>query len=267
MKKIKTFIKSFLWLALYGVSFFLILLFMLLVFRENKIQEFKALYPLVDHQMIDNMFNAFLKTSSFKTEFYDFLEKHLCLYSFLNLIPLLLFAFKYCKIKPKKITIARYSLIQIMILTSTLSIGLNIVLSHFSYNEINLSIWYLLLSGIIGPITEELLFRGILYQKLQESFTKKTSFIMMIIIFTMLHQNITTMIYACVMGIWFTYLFEKYKNIKVPIFAHMIGNLLVPLIMPYIYIQSKNYKIGILFFLGMMFIFTLLQIKKQENND
>lgn len=267
MKKSKTIFHCILWLALYGVSYFLILLILALVFREHKINELKEIYPLVQHNMLEKMFDAFLKTDNFKIEFMSFFKSHLALYTSLNLIPLCIFTLKYKKMKPKKNVITRNSLLHIFIISLVFSVVLNIVLSQFSYQEISLNVWYIFLSGIIGPITEELFFRGILYQKLQTSFSKKVSFIIIIFIFTILHQNLTTMIYAFIMGIWFTYLFDKYKNIKISIFAHITGNIIVPLIIPYIYVQTQNYKISFLFFLGMIFFFTFLQTKSKENRE
>ena len=66
MKKSKTIFHCILWLSLYGVSYFLILLILALVFREHKINELKEIYPLVQHNMLEKMFDAFLKTDNFK---------------------------------------------------------------------------------------------------------------------------------------------------------------------------------------------------------
>ena len=165
MKKCKSIFKGILWLALYGVSYFLIIFIMALFFKNTKLNEFQTLFPYVNNVMIEEMFQAFLKTENFNKEFLAFIQNNLFVYALLNLIPLILFTLKYLKIKPEKNTITKESVIHIFILTSIFSLGLNLVLSHFHYEETSFNLWYLILSGLIGPITEEFFFRGIIYKE------------------------------------------------------------------------------------------------------
>lgn len=85
-------------------------------------------------------------------------------------------------------------------------------------------------SGIIGPILEELLFRGIVYNKLKEFNKLKIAIILCSIIFSLMHSNIIDMIYAFCVSFMLIHLYEKYKTLKAPILMHMSLNITIILL-------------------------------------
>lgn len=79
-------------------------------------------------------------------------------------------------------------------------------------------------SVIIGPILEEYIFRGILYNELKEKFDINKSMIISSLIFALFHQNLVQIIYAFVFGLILAHMYEKYRNLNCVILMHMISN-------------------------------------------
>ncbi len=79
--------------------------------------------------------------------------------------------------------------------------------------------------GIVYPILEECLFRGLLYQRLQEKMTKKIAWIASAVLFGLYHGNLVQFIYATIMGCVLVYFYEVCGNLKAPIAAHICMNL------------------------------------------
>ena len=95
-------------------------------------------------------------------------------------------------------------------------------------------------SGICGPILEELIFRGIVYNKLKAFNKKMTAIILTSVIFGIIHSNIINGIYAFGVSFILIYLYEKYKTLKAPIIMHIFLNTTIILVLPLI---IKNYLV------------------------
>lgn len=80
--------------------------------------------------------------------------------------------------------------------------------------------------AILIPISEELIFRGLLYKRLRERGTFIQAALYSAVVFGLLHMNLVQMLYAFFLGLMLAYIYEKYGSIKAPIAAHMAMNLL-----------------------------------------
>lgn len=90
------------------------------------------------------------------------------------------------------------------------------------------SIWMELLgAGIGAAVSEELLMRGLLYQRLRDMMEAKTAIFWSALIFGVFHGNIVQGVYAFLLGLFFAWLKEKYHTLLIPILAHMSANLFV----------------------------------------
>jgi membrane protease YdiL (CAAX protease family) len=88
----------------------------------------------------------------------------------------------------------------------------------------------ILVSSIIGPILEEIVFRKILFGALYGRFNFFVSALISSVIFALAHTEPQhTLLYAA-MGFTFAFLYVKTKHILVPIFAHTAMNTIVVLI-------------------------------------
>lgn len=77
----------------------------------------------------------------------------------------------------------------------------------------------------ISPVTEELIFRHVLFRRFSERFNVYVGLLVSSIIFSSLNAG-SGMIGALAFGIINCFLYSKYKNILIPIFVHSINNLL-----------------------------------------
>lgn len=83
----------------------------------------------------------------------------------------------------------------------------------------------ILFVAIIGPIFEELIFRGLLLKKLRV-YGDKTAIIYTSIAFGLFHTNISQILFAAVIGVVLGYIVCKTNNIKYSIMIHIIINML-----------------------------------------
>ena len=77
---------------------------------------------------------------------------------------------------------------------------------------------------IIGPIMEELLFRGLIYNRLKLFNDKTIAIYISAIIFGVYHFNLVQGVYTFILAIFLAYLYEKFETIWAPIIMHMAAN-------------------------------------------
>lgn len=78
--------------------------------------------------------------------------------------------------------------------------------------------------GIITPIMEEYIFRGLIFKRLRNRFSVRRAIVSSALFFGIYHGNLVQMIYGTLSGILLAYLYEKYGSLKAPILAHMLMN-------------------------------------------
>lgn len=91
----------------------------------------------------------------------------------------------------------------------------------------------IIVSAIIGPIFEEILFRYSLINKLEIYFSRKWSIWLSTIIFALCHTGIYTMIFAFIIGIVNGYLYSTKRDILIPIFVHISANMIATFLFGY----------------------------------
>ncbi len=84
--------------------------------------------------------------------------------------------------------------------------------------------------GVITPIAEELLFRGIIFNYLRRFFNVKVGIVVSAIIFGAYHMNPVQGIYAFIMGCLMAYAYEYFGSFKIPVLMHMGANILAYLL-------------------------------------
>ena len=86
---------------------------------------------------------------------------------------------------------------------------------------------YLLIGGVIGPLAEEIFFRGILYGYLRR-WGVYTAVTVSTLLFVLPHLAVSNLpVTQLVGGIVFALAYEKEKNLMVPITIHCLGNLAI----------------------------------------
>ena len=80
--------------------------------------------------------------------------------------------------------------------------------------------------GILIPICEELVFRGLMFRRLRQGNSFLAAALYSSVVFGFLHANMVQMLYGFILGLTFCYLYEKYGSVKAPVFAHIASNIL-----------------------------------------
>lgn len=88
--------------------------------------------------------------------------------------------------------------------------------------------------GFIAPITEELIFRGLLYGRMKSFLKGYQAILLSAAIFALYHGNMVQIIYAFPMGLILIYVYKKWGDLKAPIVFHMAANLISVLINAYL---------------------------------
>ena len=88
----------------------------------------------------------------------------------------------------------------------------------------------MIVSSVLGPILEEIVFRKIVFGTLYKRLNFFVSALISSLIFAAAHMEFVHILLYTAMGFTFAYLYVKTKRILVPIFAHVTMNTLVVLI-------------------------------------
>lgn len=201
-----------------------------------------------------NLFNEYLKTK----------QIYITLIIAIIFIPLLINDYKKYK-KDKRTKINYFILILLGIILSLIynvfAYYLNFLLKTSLFDNNNNLIITLISTGLIGPIIEELMFRGIIYNELKNKYKNMKAILITTIFFAVIHFNIIQVLYALAIGFILIFVYEKYKNIKAPIILHMASNITTTLFLP-ILIQN-NFLINYSVFLICLIL--IIIIKKYTN--
>ena len=188
-----------------------------------------------------NLFNDYLSTK----------QIYIALIVAIIFIPLLINDYK----KYKKQTNTKINYFYLIILGVILSLMYNVFAYYLNFalktslfdNNSNVAIT-LLSTGILGPIIEELIFRGIIYNELKSKYSNMKSILITTIFFAIIHINIIQILYALIIGFILIFVYEKYNNIKAPIILHMASNITTTLFLPLLIKNNLIINYGIFIF-------------------
>ena len=98
-------------------------------------------------------------------------------------------------------------------------------------------------AGILIPIVEEIIFRGLIFNRIKCQYNFLAGLLISSLLFGIYHGNIVQGIYATLLGIFLGFAYHKTKSILIPIFIHMSGNTIVSI---YAKLGENEENIGIL---------------------
>lgn len=78
--------------------------------------------------------------------------------------------------------------------------------------------------GIIVPIAEELMFRGLIFRRMLYMTRRKNAMLYSAIVFGIYHGNLVQGIYGFVLGYLCVWIYERYGSLKAPILFHIAAN-------------------------------------------
>ena len=120
------------------------------------------------------------------------------------------------------------------------SVGLNFILimaqvafPNLSYSQMaeraifSAPFWFQLIGfGLIVPVAEEFVFRGLIFKRFYETRSFMRSMIISSLIFGAVHSNTIQFIYGAALGLLFAYTYEKFGTLLAPILLHAVANIL-----------------------------------------
>lgn len=85
----------------------------------------------------------------------------------------------------------------------------------------------LVLYGLISPLAEEVVFRGVIYNRLRRIYNPAVGIVASGIIFGAIHGNLVQGVYGACLGMLMAYLYERSGNFRIPVLFHAVANLAV----------------------------------------
>lgn len=253
---LKKLFKVLIWPIIFTIGSFFISYIFVAIFNSNE-----------QGNLTNKEFLEYIKTIEYQNRLNDYINSNALI---IAIITTLIFIPILCKVYKKYKKQNNFNLKDIMLPISlgiTISLIYNITvfnlnnIFHFTNNYEITSIPIIIeiiCSGIIGPILEELVFRGIVYNKLKEFNKPMTAMILTSIIFGLIHNNIVNAIYAFGVSFIFIYLYEKHKTLKSPILMHMTLNITIIFMLRLILFNFTLFNMYLL----IVSIIILLIIKK-----
>ena len=118
------------------------------------------------------------------------------------------------------------------------AVGLNFLISLLPITSANydnveqiqysVPIWLgLILYGLVSPIVEEIVFRGLTYNRMKRFFKHIPCVLVTAILFGGFHANLPQFLYGTLMGILMTVCYDRVKSFSAPVVFHMAANIFV----------------------------------------
>ena len=84
-----------------------------------------------------------------------------------------------------------------------------------------------ILFGLIAPLAEEIVFRGLVFNRMRRYYSPAAAIIVSGVLFGVYHGNIVQGVYGCCMGILLAYTYERMHSFLIPCLFHAVSNIVV----------------------------------------
>lgn len=139
--------------------------------------------------------------------------------------------------------------------------------AQVAQKQFALPLWTgIFLYGVISPFTEEVVFRGIVYNRMDRLFGRTIAIIGSALLFGAYHGNIVQTLYGFILGVLIAVLYERYGSFIVPVLIHSAANIAVYIVSSNIILQQKfiNWTGCIACGILAIVLFWLLVLRKEE---
>ena len=133
-----------------------------------------------------------------------------------------------------------FAVVITVILAATSSVGFNILLSltgfvqtSATYQDVARQQYSVvfgvgaILFGLISPVAEEIVFRGLVFNRMRRYSPTMVAIIVSGVLFGVYHGNLVQGLYGTGMGILLAYTYERMRSFLVPCLFHAVANLMV----------------------------------------
>ncbi len=105
--------------------------------------------------------------------------------------------------------------------------------------------WGLILAVLVAPITEELLFRGLILRGFLRHYSVRMAIIASALLFAAFHLNPWQFVGAFALGILFAWIFVRTRSLVLPILGHALTNGLPPFIVNVLHLEIPGFTTGV----------------------
>jgi len=109
------------------------------------------------------------------------------------------------------------------VFTSDIAYAIEDIQRSFFDNELMIKIIALV---IVSPISEELMYRGIIFNYMRRNFSRRSAYIVSALLFGIIHMNLIQFVYATLFGFVLALFAEKMDTVWAAIIIHAISNLI-----------------------------------------
>ena len=162
-----------------------------------------------------------------------------------------------------------------VILAASSSIGLNILLtltgfvqSSATYQDVakqQYSVWFgvgALLFGLISPITEEIVFRGLVFNRMRRYCKAAMAIVMSGLLFGVYHGNMVQGLYGTCMGILLAYTYERMHSFVIPCLFHAVANITVYTLAQNAELHAQLFTVPGCIILLVIFVICIFMLEK-----
>lgn len=253
LKYIKNLFKVLIWPIIFIIGQFLIQYIFVAIFNSKE-----------QGSMNNSEFLKHIQTLEYQDKLNNYINSKALIIIAITLLIFLPIFYKIYKRYKKENDFKLKNIFEPILYGISISLIFNIILFHLN-NIFNFTnkfelitlplIVQLICSGLCGPILEELVFRGIVYNKLKTFNKTMTAIILSSVIFGFIHFDIINGIYAFGVSFILIYLYEKYQTLKAPIIMHIVLNSTIIFMSSLI---TKNYMVFNLYLLIISILILLI---------
>lgn len=121
------------------------------------------------------------------------------------------------------------------------------------------------LFGLISPITEEIVFRGLVFNRMRRYYPTMVAIVMSGVLFGVYHGNLVQGVYGGCMGILLAYTYERMRSFLVPCLFHATANLMVYLLAQNVELHARLFTVPgciVLLIISAVCIYTIERLTK-----
>lgn len=231
------FINAVIWPLLFSIGQIIIALIFSLIYKKKKTTKFGK-----QQDGLNNYINSHLI--------------YIVIVTAIIFIPTFLYKYTGFQIKQDDFNFIKgiYLIIPAVCLAITLNLIINnIFKKNKDLDDNNNLMITLISSSIIGPILEELLFRGIVFNELKTFNSLITAYFLSVIIFALFHEKPSQILYSFIFGLILNFIYIKTNNLIYPIIFHISANTVVTLFINKIVSLNKKHAFSLIIILSIIF--------------
>lgn len=170
-----------------------------------------------------------------------------------------------------------FAVVITVILAASSSIGLNILLTltgfvqtSAAYQDVakqQYSVMFgvgAILFGLISPITEEIVFRGLVFNRMRRYYPTAAAIIVSGLLFGAYHGNLVQGLYGTCMGILLAYTYERMRSFLIPCLFHAVANLMVYTLAQNVALHTRLFTTSGCIVLLVVSVVCILVIEKNQ---